>query len=210
MTDPQERRGTGGLMLPPARLTFACELDRAQLADLFADSSVIDDLRALNARVALMCSDFSDERAGVVRRLNAAGVPVVGIPLLPLAEGYYFTADNADRAAACYRQFIAWTRRHELAWDGVGLDIEPDARIFLQIMENPWGLVISPHRSIWWSWLWVVGMVGYAATVARRRAPEVPHLLGLALASFAAAVVVTLGVLFGLHVFPLTGRSPAA
>jgi hypothetical protein len=50
-----------------------------------------------------MCSDYSDRRAGVVRRLNAAGVPVVGIPLLPLAEGYYFTTDNAGRAAGSYR-----------------------------------------------------------------------------------------------------------
>src|SRR5436190_18715434 len=141
VTDPQERPGKGGLILPPARLTFACELDRARLADLFADPSVIDDLLAINARVALMCSDFSDERAGVVRRLNAAGVPVVGIPLLPLAEGYYFTADNADRAAGSYQEFAAWTRRHQLAWDGVGLDIEPDARIYLQIMDGPWGLV---------------------------------------------------------------------
>lgn len=123
------------------RLTFACELDRDRLAELFADSAVVDDLLALAARVALMCSDFSDERAGVVRRLNDAGVPVVGIPLLPLAEGYYFTTDNADRAAGRYQEFRAWTHRHQLAWDGVGLDIEPDARIFLQIADNPWGLV---------------------------------------------------------------------
>ena len=68
-------------------------------------------------------------------------------------------------------------------------------------------LVISPHRSIWWSWLWVAAMLGYAATVARRRAPEVPQLLTLALASFTAAAVVTLGVLFGLQVFPLNGRT---
>jgi putative ABC transport system permease protein len=68
-------------------------------------------------------------------------------------------------------------------------------------------LVLSPGRSIWWSWLWVAAMLGYASVVARRRAPEVPHLLGLALASFTAAAVVTLGVLFGLHVFPLTGRT---
>jgi hypothetical protein len=138
--------GSGGearseLTFPPPQLTFACELDRARLARLFADSSVIEDLLALQARVALMCSDFSEERAGVVRRLNSAGVPVAGIPLLPLAEGYYFTVDNADRAAGCYREFMAWTDRHELVWDGVGLDIEPDARIFLQIMRGPWGLV---------------------------------------------------------------------
>jgi hypothetical protein len=131
----------GKLTLPPPQLTFACELDHARLAGLFADPQVIDDLLALKARVALMCSDFSDERAGVVRRLNTAGVPVTGIPLLPLAEGYYFTTDNADRAAGSYQQFMAWTGRHGLVWDGVGLDIEPDARIFLQLAKSPGGLV---------------------------------------------------------------------
>ena len=28
-------------------------------------------------------------------------------------------------------------------------------------------LIISPGRSIWWSWLWVAAMLGYASTVAR-------------------------------------------
>jgi hypothetical protein len=121
-------------------LTFACELDRAQLADLFANGAVIDDLRALEARVALMLSDLSNERADVVRQLNKAGIPVVGIPLLPLEEGYYFTADNASLAQARYEEWVAWTKEHRLVWDGVGLDIEPDARIYLQIMDNPWRL----------------------------------------------------------------------
>jgi hypothetical protein len=89
-----------------------------------------------------MCPDFSDERAGVLRQLNAAGVPVTGIPLLPLADGYYCTAGNADRAADCYQQRVARTRRHGLAWDGVGLDVELDGRIYLQIMDGgpsrPW------------------------------------------------------------------------
>jgi hypothetical protein len=122
-------------------LTFACELDPARLTALFADSSVIEDLLALRARVALTLSDFSDERAEVVQRLNAARIPVVGIPLLPLAQGYYFTADNAAEAAGRYQEWQAWTRRHGLTWQGVGLDIEPDARIYQQIMDNPWGLV---------------------------------------------------------------------
>ena len=68
-------------------------------------------------------------------------------------------------------------------------------------------LVISRGRTIWWSWLWVALMLAYASDVARRRAPEVPHLLTLALASFTAAAVVTLGVLFGLGVFALNGRT---
>jgi hypothetical protein len=128
-------------MFAAPRLSFACELGSARLVDLFADPAVVDDLLALRARVALMCSDFSDQRAVVVRRLNTAGVPVTGIPLVPLAEGYYFTAGNADRAAGSCQEFTAWTRRHELVWDGVGLDIEPDARIFLQIADGPWRLV---------------------------------------------------------------------
>ena len=135
------RRELGGLTLRPPQLAFACELDPVRLAELFSDPRVVNDLLALKARVALMCSDYSDERAAVVRRLNAAGVPVTGIPLLPLAGGYYFTTDNAGRAAGSYQEFTAWTRRHELAWDGVGLDIEPDGRIFLQIRDGPWGLV---------------------------------------------------------------------
>src|SRR5262252_10421874 len=47
-------------------------------------------------------------------------------------------------------------------------------------------LIISPGRSIWWSWLWVAGMLGYASLIDRRRAPEVPHLLPLPPASFTA------------------------
>jgi hypothetical protein len=142
-------RRPGELVFPAPRLSFACELDPARLVELFADAAVIDDLLALDARVALMCSDFSDERAGVVRQLNAAGVPVTGIPLLPLADGYYFTADNAGQAAGRYQQWVAWTRRHELVWDSVGLDIEPDARIYLQIMNGPWGLCRCWRPGCW-------------------------------------------------------------
>jgi hypothetical protein len=59
-------------------LTFACELDPARLAALFAGSSVIEDLLALRARVALMFSDFSDERAEVVRGSTRPGMQLGG------------------------------------------------------------------------------------------------------------------------------------
>ncbi|MBA2738289.1 MAG: ABC transporter permease, partial [Nocardioidaceae bacterium] len=68
-------------------------------------------------------------------------------------------------------------------------------------------LVIDPDRSLLWSWLWVAAMVVYAAGVASRRAPQVPGLRLVALIAFGAAAVVTLGVLFGLGVFPLEGRT---
>ena len=123
------------------RLTFACELDRERLTSLFSDPSVIEDLKALGAHVTLMLSDLSPERAAVVQQLNAAGVPVTAIPLLPYEEGYYFTPDNTQRAAERYDEWRDWTAQHGLVWEGVGLDIEPEARFYQQIMDNPWGLV---------------------------------------------------------------------
>jgi hypothetical protein len=122
-------------------LTFACELDARRLTELFADPSVIDDLQALGGRVMIMVSDFSAERAQVVRQLNEAGIPVVGIPLFPVEEGYYFTVDNAPRAAHRYQQWKQWTAEHGLVWEQVGLDLEPEAQFYLQLMANPWGLV---------------------------------------------------------------------
>ncbi len=122
-------------------MTFACELDPARLTALFTDPAVLADLQALGAHVALMLSDLSPQRAAVVRQLNTAGVPVVAIPLVSAAEGYYFTVDNAERAARRYDEWTAWTAHHGLVWDGVGLDIEPEARVYQQLMDNPWRLV---------------------------------------------------------------------
>jgi hypothetical protein len=127
--------------LTQPRLTFACELDASRLGALVADAAVIEDLRALEARVAMMLSDLSSERADAVRRLNAAGVPVIAIPLVPYADGYYFTADNAERATARYQEWKEWTAQHQLSWAGVGLDIEPDVRVYEAIAENPWRLL---------------------------------------------------------------------
>lgn len=67
--------------------------------------------------------------------------------------------------------------------------------------------VIAPGRPLILSWLWVLAMTMFAADVARRRAPEVPGIFALALAGFAATAAVTLGVVFGLGVFPLEGRT---
>ena len=129
-------------------VTFACELDAARLTELFADASVIDDLQALGARVTMMVSDLSAERARVVRQLNQAGIPLVGIPLFPVEEGYYFTVDNAPRAAQRYQQWKQWTAEHGLIWDWVGLDLEPEAQFYLQLMANPWGLVPTLLRRL--------------------------------------------------------------
>ncbi|MEA2486132.1 MAG: hypothetical protein QOD46_1243, partial [Actinomycetota bacterium] len=156
------------------RLTFACELSAARLTEFFADGSIVSDLQALEARITMMLSDLSPERAAVVQQLNRADIPLVGIPLLPFEEGYYFTADNAPQAEARYEEWKVWTKDHGLLWDGVGLDIEPDVRLYQQIVDNPWGLLpvllprlfdrVRPRRAA----------AAYAGLVARIRADGWP------------------------------------
>jgi putative ABC transport system permease protein len=68
-------------------------------------------------------------------------------------------------------------------------------------------VVIDPARPLLWSWLWVAAMTVYAGDVVRRRAPEIPGLLPLAAVAFVAAAVLTLGVVFGLGIMPVEGRT---
>ncbi len=97
-------------------------------------------------------------------------------------------------------------------WQRLGLEravIWSAARALVQLLlvGALLALLLEPGRSLWWSWAWTVGMVAYAGDVARRRASEVPRLGLLATAAFAAAAVITLGVIFGLRIFPLQPRT---
>lgn len=97
-------------------------------------------------------------------------------------------------------------------WQRLGLQAQlvwAAARALVQLLlvGGALTLLFEPGRSVWWSWAWVAAMVAYAGDLARRRAPEVPRLGPLAIAAFAAAAVITLGVIFGLRVFPLQART---
>ncbi len=122
--------------MPKPKLTLFCELDSSALTELFDDRFVIDDLKNLEASLSLGILDLSDERAQIVKRLNQAGVPVVAWLLLPKEDGYWFNADNTEKAASRYLQFKAWTREHGLKWVGVGLDIEMDINEVKNILES--------------------------------------------------------------------------
>jgi hypothetical protein len=123
------------------KLTYFCELPAEPLQQLFDDPAVIDFLAATQAGVSLGILDFSAERAGVVHRLNQAGVPVSAWLLLPKDQGYWFNLDNAPEAAERYNQFIGWTAQNELHWERIGVDIEPDMRaIQLLITQRSEGI----------------------------------------------------------------------
>ncbi|GAB4585650.1 ABC transporter permease [Nocardia sp. IFM 10818] len=97
-------------------------------------------------------------------------------------------------------------------WQRLGLErqiVWSAARALVQLLlvGAALTLLLEPGRSVAWSWLWVAAMVAYAGDVARRRAPEVPRVMPLAIVAFAAAATVTLGVVFGFRVLPLEART---
>jgi len=81
------------------------------------------------------------------------------------------------------------------------------ARALVQLLLVGVALDFVLRRNLAWSWAWIVVMLFFAADTVRRRAPEVPNVFGLALLAFAASAVVSLGVLFGLGIFPVEPRA---
>lgn len=121
-------------MLPV--ITFFCELEAQPLETLFTNPQVIPHLIALNAGVSLGILDLSPERAGVVQRLNKAGIPVTAWLLLPKDQGYWFNSTNAAQAARRYSDFKAWTAEYDLQWSAIGLDIEPNITETKMVMKD--------------------------------------------------------------------------
>ncbi|HEY6533235.1 MAG TPA: iron export ABC transporter permease subunit FetB [Acidimicrobiales bacterium] len=68
-------------------------------------------------------------------------------------------------------------------------------------------LVLDPDASLWWAWLWLVVMVGFAGVTIRNRAREVPGILWLGSLSMAAVLVVSMAVILGFGMFPVEGRT---
>lgn len=95
------------------------------------------------------------------------------------------------------------------AWRRLGLTVPllgASGRMLAQLLIVGSLLALVFEAPLVVSVAWVVGIVVYASVTVRRRAAEVPDVLGLALLANAAAAAVTLGVVFGLDVFPLEPR----
>lgn len=97
-------------------------------------------------------------------------------------------------------------------WQRLGLErsiLWATARALVQLLAVGAALtvVIDPSRPVALAWAWVVGMVLFASFTVRQRAPEVPGAFGLALAAIGAATVVSLGVIFGIGIFPVEGKA---
>ena len=68
-------------------------------------------------------------------------------------------------------------------------------------------LVVKEGTPLAWSWLWVAGIVLFAASTTARRASALPGVFVIGLLANALTASVALGLTFGLSVFPLEGRT---
>lgn len=68
-------------------------------------------------------------------------------------------------------------------------------------------LVFDASISVWLAWFWVAAMVVVAAATVSNRAREVPSAFLLALIANGVVALVSLGVIFGLRIFPIDARA---
>lgn len=122
------------------QLIFACDRQTKELEPLFTPE-LISDLKELNAGIALSTEDFSPERAQIVRRLNAAGIPMTAWIALPKDQGYYVNASTAPQTIARFEEFDKWTKENGLRWEAVGLDIEPTLNEYSALMSHKGQLI---------------------------------------------------------------------
>jgi hypothetical protein len=134
----------------PPELGFACcDQGIAQMQALFASQEVIAGLEDLHAELAIQILDFAPERAGIVRRLNQAGIPLIAWIVLQKEEGFYLNVDNAPQVAARVAAFEKWSNNNGLKWAGVGLDIEPNFGELEELRAHRWRLITTLlHRSL--------------------------------------------------------------
>ncbi|MGH9186881.1 MAG: ABC transporter permease [Acidimicrobiales bacterium] len=98
------------------------------------------------------------------------------------------------------------------AWRRIGIErslVWAAARAAAQLLAvgAALHLVLDADSAIALSWLWVAGMVAFAAWTTSRRAPESPGAGRLSALAYGCGTAVTLGVLFGLGVFPVDQRT---
>jgi putative ABC transport system permease protein len=97
-------------------------------------------------------------------------------------------------------------------WRQLGLErslLWASLRALVQLLLVGWVLqfVVDPDDPLIFSAIWLVAMVGFAASTTSRRAADVPKVLPLSLLAYTASAIVVLGVLFGFGIYELEGRT---
>jgi len=102
---------------------------------------------------------------------------------------------------------VGISRRQRLGLEGSILVAVGRATVQLLLVGFGLGLVLADDAPLLWSWLWVLGIILFAAVTIQRRAPAIPGLFRVALAGEVVTAALSLSVIFGLSIFPLEART---
>ena len=67
--------------------------------------------------------------------------------------------------------------------------------------------LVRPETPLFWSWLWVAGIVVFASWTVTRRAPQLPGLFRVSLVAHLIIAVSSLAIIFGFTIFEMEGRT---
>jgi len=107
-------------------ISFFNELKSPELVQLFKDSSLIPNLQAIHGEIRMGTLDLTPERAGIIKKLNDAGVPVIAWIVLSEEDGYFSNSINADLSKKRYQEIKDWADKNQLKFKAIGFDFEID------------------------------------------------------------------------------------
>jgi putative ABC transport system permease protein len=96
---------------------------------------------------------------------------------------------------------LSLAQRLKLEWEVAWATIRAGAQLLAVGLALV--LVLDEDTPLAFSWLWVAAMVVFAAFTVRARARGVPGILWISLLAMAGITAVSMGVIFGLGIFPL-------
>ena len=151
--------------MPVPNLTFFCELSTGGLNSII-DDRLIANMKQMNAKISLGITDFSSKRAEIVQRLNREGIPLDAWLLLPREQGFWLNLRNSPQVFQRYFEFQDWTKKFDLKWVGVGLDIEPDVEEFVDLLQRNWRSLPHYLGRIFSRFEWKRGLRAYRRLVS--------------------------------------------
>jgi hypothetical protein len=122
-------------------ISFFNELKSPELVQLFKDSTLIPNLQAIHGEIRMGTLDLTSERAGIVKKLNEAGIPVVAWVVLTEEDGYFSNSINADLSKKRYQEIKNWANQNQLKFKAIGFDFEIDMNDLKLAKLNPLKLV---------------------------------------------------------------------
>jgi hypothetical protein len=122
-------------------ISFFNELKSPELVQLFKDSSLIPNLQAIHGEIRMGTLDLTSERAGIIKKLNDAGVPVIAWIVLSEEDGYFSNSINADLSKKRYQEIKDWADKNQLKFKAIGFDFEIDMNDLKLAKSSPLKLV---------------------------------------------------------------------